>query len=108
MSYTCCHDNYDKLFAVLKNVWHCFSLHTFIYLVVSIINKHKLPSAVSQCIIRKLSTNKSVKAIEIWHRINAQLANDARFQIRSRFQICKWHKFLKYRREESETTLYSG
>lgn len=80
----------DKLFTLKKN-WHRNSIQTFIYLIASIINKQKVPSAVVENIIRKLSTNKNVKTIKIWHMLNVQFGNE----ILSRSQICQWHKMFK-------------
>lgn len=53
-----------------SKVCHRFILHTFLYLVPSIMNNHKVPSVVIQNIIIKLSTNKNVKAIEMSHRLD--------------------------------------
>lgn len=54
-------------------------------------NKRKIPSAVAESKIRKLSTNKNVKPIQIWPTLNVQFGNE----ILSRSQACKWHKIFK-------------
>lgn len=63
--------------------------YTLIYLVICYINKHKVPSAVRQCIIKKLLTNENFKTIQIWHWLNVLFGTDKL----QRYQVCKSHKF---------------
>lgn len=63
--------------------------------------KHKVPNAVAESIIRKLSNNKNAKTIKIWHMLNVQFRSD----ILSSSQIFKGHKMFKNGREKGETRL---
>lgn len=64
--------------------------------------KHKVPSAVAETIIKKPSTNKNAKTIKTWHMLNVQF----RSEILSTSQIFKGHKTVKNGREKGETRLF--
>lgn len=61
---------------ILFCIVYRFIFYTLIYLVSSIINKHKVPSAVRQRIIRKFLTNENFKTIQIWHWLNVPFGTD--------------------------------
>lgn len=88
------------MFMFKKFVWPFYICHTFIYLVDSIINEYKVPSAVEHNkIIKQSFTNAIEKPLECWHRLNVQYGNYSP----SSSQVYKWCKSFKNSQDDNKT-----